>query len=324
MQNLESISTCSKNVNTLKSKRIIQLGRKSGMEKKEVGRNDPCPCGSGKKYKKCCMNKNQKFPFLPLESFKVPYSETLEPPDPKFKSKDGVLFLDGKYMMPQLQLVTVLTDLAKSEIDELHNIAPRNDLIAQYGLNICIHKLYAVRYHSENFAREEQTQIQKFEKECKPHVAVQEQLMTAKLVYELEGFLFQVKSSLDVLATGPLNTLLKLNLKTYATDKVIESLEKAKGKTSIQNVNKLKAIIEKNKRWIEELNAMRIQITHISDLKNFCCFIVMPVSGEELCTIYYPAMPDGTRATKYMESTWEKLFPMYKSILTLLNSEAAH
>lgn len=25
----------------------------------KVGRNDPCPCGSGKKYKKCCMNKTQ-------------------------------------------------------------------------------------------------------------------------------------------------------------------------------------------------------------------------------------------------------------------------
>ncbi|WP_206738062.1 SEC-C metal-binding domain-containing protein [Fictibacillus sp. S7] len=24
------------------------------MEK--VGRNDPCPCGSGNKYKKCCIN----------------------------------------------------------------------------------------------------------------------------------------------------------------------------------------------------------------------------------------------------------------------------
>jgi SWIM/SEC-C metal-binding protein len=23
---------------------------------KKVGRNDPCPCGSGKKYKKCCGN----------------------------------------------------------------------------------------------------------------------------------------------------------------------------------------------------------------------------------------------------------------------------
>jgi uncharacterized protein YecA (UPF0149 family) len=27
------------------------------LPKKLVGRNDPCPCGSGKKYKKCCINK---------------------------------------------------------------------------------------------------------------------------------------------------------------------------------------------------------------------------------------------------------------------------
>ncbi len=25
--------------------------------KPKVGRNDPCPCGSGKKYKKCCLEK---------------------------------------------------------------------------------------------------------------------------------------------------------------------------------------------------------------------------------------------------------------------------
>ena len=25
----------------------------------KMGRNDPCPCGSGKKYKKCCMEKNR-------------------------------------------------------------------------------------------------------------------------------------------------------------------------------------------------------------------------------------------------------------------------
>ena len=24
------------------------------LEGPKVGRNDPCPCGSGKKYKKCC------------------------------------------------------------------------------------------------------------------------------------------------------------------------------------------------------------------------------------------------------------------------------
>jgi hypothetical protein len=24
------------------------------------GRNDPCPCGSGKKYKKCCLPKGEE------------------------------------------------------------------------------------------------------------------------------------------------------------------------------------------------------------------------------------------------------------------------
>lgn len=31
----------------------------------KVGRNDPCPCGSGKKYKNCCLQKDQK-KSLPL------------------------------------------------------------------------------------------------------------------------------------------------------------------------------------------------------------------------------------------------------------------
>jgi len=30
----------------------------------KIGRNDPCPCGSGKKYKKCCLNKGNGNPTL--------------------------------------------------------------------------------------------------------------------------------------------------------------------------------------------------------------------------------------------------------------------
>jgi hypothetical protein len=30
-------------------------------EKSHTGRNDPCPCGSGRKYKKCCLDKNRAF-----------------------------------------------------------------------------------------------------------------------------------------------------------------------------------------------------------------------------------------------------------------------
>ena len=28
--------------------------KKQPVKSQKVGRNDPCPCGSGKKYKKCC------------------------------------------------------------------------------------------------------------------------------------------------------------------------------------------------------------------------------------------------------------------------------
>jgi uncharacterized protein len=32
---------------------------------KDVGRNDPCPCGSGKKFKKCCLDRESRRPSLP-------------------------------------------------------------------------------------------------------------------------------------------------------------------------------------------------------------------------------------------------------------------
>lgn len=41
-----------------KRKRLFkeQKSSKTIVKKERVGRNDPCPCGSGKKYKKCCGN----------------------------------------------------------------------------------------------------------------------------------------------------------------------------------------------------------------------------------------------------------------------------
>jgi len=37
-------------------KELYREQKKSGtiVKNKKVGRNDPCPCGSGKKYKYCC------------------------------------------------------------------------------------------------------------------------------------------------------------------------------------------------------------------------------------------------------------------------------
>jgi hypothetical protein len=43
-----------------KRKEIVKEERLSGtvIKGEKIGRNDPCPCGSGKKYKKCCGANN--------------------------------------------------------------------------------------------------------------------------------------------------------------------------------------------------------------------------------------------------------------------------
>ncbi len=38
----------------IKDLEILLNPQKTKVSGEKVGRNDPCPCGSGKKYKKCC------------------------------------------------------------------------------------------------------------------------------------------------------------------------------------------------------------------------------------------------------------------------------
>ncbi len=43
----------------LNTKEIVLLSPKSLTTMAKSGRNDPCPCGSGNKYKKCCLTKHE-------------------------------------------------------------------------------------------------------------------------------------------------------------------------------------------------------------------------------------------------------------------------
>jgi uncharacterized protein YecA (UPF0149 family) len=38
----------------LRRKRVADVKRERG----KIGRNETCPCGSGKKFKKCCINRD--------------------------------------------------------------------------------------------------------------------------------------------------------------------------------------------------------------------------------------------------------------------------
>jgi len=55
----------------------------------KIGRNDPCPCGSGKKYKKCCLNKERG-------AFMSPYHHTMS--NIKFNRNGNTLSLYERNM----------------------------------------------------------------------------------------------------------------------------------------------------------------------------------------------------------------------------------
>ena len=58
----ESSRMKSNNYSEEELKKLYKEQKESGTIRKgkKVGRNDPCPCGSGKKYKNCCMNKDME------------------------------------------------------------------------------------------------------------------------------------------------------------------------------------------------------------------------------------------------------------------------
>src|SRR5437588_5400783 len=45
----------SSNGSTGKGRRLVNKHVIGTVTQMKIGRNDPCPCGSGKKYKRCCM-----------------------------------------------------------------------------------------------------------------------------------------------------------------------------------------------------------------------------------------------------------------------------
>lgn len=51
-----------------KPSNLHAVGNTTMFKRKKIGRNDPCPCGSGKKYKKCCLPKERGREKKDLES----------------------------------------------------------------------------------------------------------------------------------------------------------------------------------------------------------------------------------------------------------------
>jgi len=307
-------------------------GREPVMDKKhKIGRNDPCPCGSGKKYKNCCYpDKTRAWKTAGSHespAFTVKPKETPEPITHHLISSDG-----GKTWKFQRGLLAVRSyGKDPKNIDEainritgsvLRGINTLNlsDAVKQEfvkRINDVDHKLHAVKYHLNNYEQAESDKIKEFSKNYKPPAGAQMIIEEPRLIYEVEAFLFQTKSCLDVLSWvlkpafgfpycsfgdkgGDVIKQLKNNcpatLTTYA-EKIIKLIEDA------QNA------------WVVELIKMRDEVTHYSRLEGFNCFMEDPYIGGSTANIHYPTMPNTRRALEYCQDIWKRLLSFCEDFL---------
>ena len=100
----------------------------------KIGRNEQCPCGSGKKYKNCCLKKERYSKNLPDDALKQLIEEFS-----KYNQEDLIKTLAALSICPENQSqqirLEVATQIACSNInceDKIITIRELNELFLKY------------------------------------------------------------------------------------------------------------------------------------------------------------------------------------------------
>lgn len=299
----------------------------------KVGRNDPCPCGSGKKYKKCCYPDkthawktagSHQSPAFAVRPRRVP-----APITEHLVSSDG-----GKTWEAQPGLLAARLYLKRQEdvdkaIDEvIQSVMTRVDGlgISQASKQEFVqrvmevqHKLYGVKYHLSNYQHAETEKTAEFQKSFKASAGVQMVVEEPRLIYEVEAFLFQTKSCLDIL-TWTLKPVFGFKHCSFGDkgDDIVRQLRHNSPKALADHAAKIVNLIEDaQESWVVDLIEMRDEITHISRLEGFNCFVEDPYVGGDSVGIHYPTMPNQRRALEYCCDVWQRLITFCQSFLAL-------
>lgn len=120
----------------------------------KIGRNDPCPCGSGKKYKKCCLNKektitsNQQVPLVnqlysnPLFSEHFQYVYTKKVKNEMINNKLLNIYNYGRRMSSKeimdnyLDVMNSLLDYAKENNIRTVEELDKSEQISEFCSNV--------------------------------------------------------------------------------------------------------------------------------------------------------------------------------------------
>jgi hypothetical protein len=87
-----------------------------------ISRNAPCPCGSGKKYKRCCIDKQTSVATLPINTFKSPFdknSKKTSKLSKKYNSIELLKIFSLLQLQPQnhgknIRLELIVTDIVNN------------------------------------------------------------------------------------------------------------------------------------------------------------------------------------------------------------------
>ncbi len=125
---------------------------------KKVGRNDPCPCGSGKKYKKCCLQHHEKaVSFLDPKDVEEQQRIAREKQALSRDSERGFTLLFEDRIKEARALASRLIKIYPND-DRFHEIAALSHLYSQdfdHAIEICKmrwevardEKTYFLKYH---------------------------------------------------------------------------------------------------------------------------------------------------------------------------------
>lgn len=84
---------------------VMREEQKSSSRK--IGRNDPCPCGSGKKYKHCCLNKPVS-PIDKIESLQERQKALINYPYTGKEKQEGRIYLDDYFDQESIEIDKLL------------------------------------------------------------------------------------------------------------------------------------------------------------------------------------------------------------------------
>ncbi len=282
------------------------------MSNPKVGRNAPCPCGSGKKFKRCCLRKQQIVVSTPPRHAKVIDYHFVER-NGVWQKKPGRIKATVLYKT-EVDIDTSIEGLFKPVFSRLADVNCPN---LEDGLHDCKHKLYAIRWHERSVRKAIQGEIDELRDQLPRISGITSERLNQAIINLTEDFLFQVVSSIEIL-TKALHYVVPC-LQTQRQGRGNDRTNFLEGKRLLAKLaesgeeglaNHFRSVWDE---WLHELTEMRNTVTHRSALDGFECVRVDPYDGQKII-IRPPEMPSGQPVQDYCEEILENTLNLHQYV----------